>query len=146
MANHMGLNRMTFFLSEMAWLHNERTLYEECESTEMMPSVRLAEVRAAYAHLQSLEDRGVLTIVQNKNRYVDGPTITGYLDANVRVRYRGHIAEVQILIVGMYTLKNDQTPLYNLARTIGLVGPLQPEYACSTANRAFASLTVPAPL
>ena len=106
----------------------------------------IAEVRAAYAHLQSLEDRGVLTIVQNKNRYVDGPTITGYLDANVRVRYRGHIAEVQILIVGMYTLKNDQTPLYNLARTIGLVGPLQPEYACSTANRAFASLTVPAPL
>ena len=42
----------------------------------------IAEVRAAYAHLLRLERDGVITIVQNKNRYIDGPTITGYLDAN----------------------------------------------------------------
>ena len=30
---------------------------------------------------------------------------------------------------GLYQLKGDQTPLYNLARTIGLVGPLSPDFA-----------------
>ena len=55
MANHMNLNKASFFLWEMAWLHNERTLFEECESTDMMPSARLAEVRAAYG-LKSVQD------------------------------------------------------------------------------------------
>ena len=40
----------------------------------------VAEIRAAYAHMEDLKLRGVIDIVQNKNRYIDGPTITGYLD------------------------------------------------------------------
>ena len=47
----------------------------------------------------------------------------------MRVIYKGHISEVQILVNGLYQLKGDQTPLYNLARTIGLVGPLSPDFA-----------------
>ena len=66
----------------------------------------------------------------------DGPTITGYLDANVRVLYRGHCCEIQILVVGFDQLKGEQTPLYNLARQIGLVGPLPPEYAATDATSA----------
>ena len=89
----------------------------------------IAEVRAAFAVLQRLEKDGVLQILQIKNRYVDGPTITGYLDANVRVLYKGNVAEVQIITESIYHLKNDQTPLYNMARVMGLVGPLPPEYA-----------------
>ena len=89
----------------------------------------IAEVRSAYAHLIELEQRGVITILQNKNRYADGPTITGYLDGNVRIRFKGHVAEVQILVDAFYQLKNDQTPLYNLTRTIGLVGPVDPNLA-----------------
>ena len=43
--------------------------------------------------------------------------------------HKGFLAEVQILVAGIYTLKGEQTPLYNLARSLGLVGPLQPQHA-----------------
>eukprot|EP00908_Phaeocystis_cordata_P027108 Transcript_9648.p1 GENE.Transcript_9648~~Transcript_9648.p1 ORF type:complete len:711 (-),score=108.43 Transcript_9648:607-2526(-) len=55
--------------------------------------------------------------------------MTGYLDANCLIRYKGFLSEVQIIVSGIYSLKGEQTPLYNLARSLGLVGPLQPEYA-----------------
>ena len=32
-------------------------------------------------------------------------------------------------MAGIYKLKGDQTPLYNLARSLGLVGPLHPQHA-----------------
>ena len=124
----------------------------------------VAEIRAAYAHMEDLKSRGVIDIVQNKNRYIDGPTITGYLDGahcfiqtsnlspvpqprkpliqtlgpkiptalstgNLLIVYKGFLAEVQILVAGIYQLKGEQTPLYNLARSLGLVGPLQPQHA-----------------
>ena len=89
----------------------------------------MKEVRAAYAYLEDLKQRGVIDIVQNKNRYIEGPTMTGYLDANCLIRYKGFLSEVQIIVSGIYSLKGEQTPLYNLARSLGLVGPLQPEYA-----------------
>ena len=43
--------------------------------------------------------------------------------------HKGFLAEVQILVAGIYQLKGEQTPLYNLARSLGLVGPLQPQHA-----------------
>ena len=66
-----------------------------------------------------------------------------YLDANLRILFKGHVAEVQILVESFAELKSDQTPLYNLARTIGLVGPLQPEYTLTTAAGSFASTNGP---
>ena len=47
--------------------------------------------------------------------------MTGYLDGNLLIMYKGFLAEVQIIVAGIYALKGEQTPLYNLARSLGLV-------------------------
>jgi hypothetical protein len=46
--NSMGLSKATFFLSVMMYAHNRRTLRTHPMSSRIMPTSRLAEVRAAY--------------------------------------------------------------------------------------------------
>jgi hypothetical protein len=60
----------------------------------------VAEIRAAYAHMEDLKSRGVIDIVQNKNRYIDGPTITGYLDGAHCFIQTSNISEPLIRTLG----------------------------------------------
>ena len=86
-------------------------------------------LEAACAGLQDLARQGVVEICQVKNRLRDppegsGPTASGYRDLNVNVRFQGHVCEVQIIHADLLKLKEEQTPVYNLVRSLGLVGPL----------------------
>ena len=46
---------------------------------------------------------------------------SGYRDLNVNIRFQKHICEVQISHSELLKLKADQTPVYNLVRSLGLV-------------------------
>ena len=90
------------------------------------PSNSMAEVRVVCGYVQELEQKGVIKIVQIKNRH---RRLSGYTDCHFNVSYEGHIAEIQVVTHDFDQLKQQQTPLYNMARSIGLVGPLQPAHA-----------------
>ena len=99
----------------------------------------LPALEASCAALQKLADAGVVEILQVKNRLRDppegdGPTASGYRDLNVNIRFQKHICEVQISHSELLKLKADQTPVYNLVRSLGLVGPL-PEATTETRRR-----------
>ena len=99
----------------------------------------LPALEASCAALQKLADAGVVEILQVKNRLRDppegdGPTASGYRDLNVNICFQKHICEVQIIHGELLKLKADQTPVYNLVRSLGLVGPL-PEATTETRRR-----------
>ena len=99
----------------------------------------LPALEVSCAALQELADAGVVEILQVKNRLRDppegdGPTASGYRDLNVNIRFQKHICEVQIIHGELLKLKADQTPVYNLVRSLGLVGPL-PEATTETRRR-----------
>ena len=49
------------------------------------------------------------------------------MDINMRVGFDGMICEVQILIRSLYELKNRQAPVYEVCRSLDLIGTLSPK-------------------
>ena len=89
----------------------------------------VAALEGACAALDDLAKQGVFSICQIKNRLRDppegsGPTASGYRDLNVDILFHEHVCEVQFIHSDLLTLKTEQTPVYNLVRSLGLVGPL----------------------
>ena len=72
--------------------------------------------------LRELVRSGEIEVVEIKNRYRDGATVTGYMDLNVRFVFRGFTVEVQVLVQSLYDLKHEQTPVYEVCRSLDVVG------------------------
>jgi hypothetical protein len=97
----------------------------------------LPALEASCAALQKLSN---VEILQVKNRLRDppegdGPTASGYRDLNVNIRFQKHICEIQIIHAELLKLKTNQAPVYNLVRSLGLVGPLPEATAPETRRR-----------
>lgn len=74
----------------------------------------------------------------------DGQAPSGYADVNLVLLVEGHLCEVQLLLADFYSLKNEQTPIYDFCRSLGLVGSLPPmaptpptaaDFSASTASK-----------
>ena len=76
--------------------------------------------------------------------------VTGYMDVNVTVVFRGLVCEIQMHVRSFFELKAGQHPCYETCRSLGLAGGLRqdaaPQYkppwrvrACITGLRFFAS-------
>ena len=48
------------------------------------------------------------------------PTSTGYRDINISVEFEGHVCEIQIQLAALLEIKHDQTPAYELIRSLDL--------------------------
>merc|ERR1712224_4348 len=49
---------------------------------------------------------------------------SGYRDLNCVIKFEGHLCEIQIHSLHYYKLKKDQTPAYEICRSLGLLGSL----------------------
>ena len=63
-----------------------------------------------------LERRGEITIHEIKNRFRDGATASGYMDMNLRIKFRGFLCEIQLLIQSLF----DLNLIDRLVGTLGL--------------------------
>jgi hypothetical protein len=88
--------------------------------------LQMEPILSCYSALERLELDGEITIIEIKNRIRDGATATGYVDMNIRIDFRGHICEMQILDQVMFGLKNEMHSSFELCRSFNLVGPLPP--------------------
>ena len=108
-------------------------------------SPTIDDLCVVFSRFRQLSTRGVCEIVQIKNRYRDGQAPSGYADVHLVIRFEGHLCEVQLLLEDFYRLKNEQTPIYDFCRALGLVGalpPMAPEYAYVTDLNACTALSV----
>ena len=119
----------------------DRVQWRCCEDRDLCQGSVAAEtlpaLEASCAALQKLSN---VEILQVKNRLRDppegdGPTASGYRDLNVNIRFQKHICEIQIIHAELLKLKTNQAPVYNLVRSLGLVGPLPEATAPETRRR-----------
>ena len=67
----------------------------------------------------------IVAVAQVKNRYRSGAMVTGYMDVNVTVVFRGLVCEIQMHVRSFFELKAGQHPCYEACRSLGLAGGLR---------------------
>ena len=102
-----------------------------------------------FTHLFAPSHRRCRT--QVKNRYRSGAMVTGYMDVNITVVFRGLVCEIQMHVRSFFELKAGQHPCYEACRSLGLAGGLRQDLppqdlppwrtrACITGLRFLAGL------
>ena len=94
----------------------------------------LNQLRRVWDEMEKLQKNGVLTIVQIKNRFRGEPFPTGYRDLNCNVEFQGFICEIQVHCEAHYDLKDEQHVVYQLLRSLRLMGDMKKEQVAPDAN------------
>ena len=79
---------------------------------------------ACFRGLAQLERSGVATIETIKNSVRDGARDSGYMDANVILRFDGFLVEVQLQLEAIYEIKKAHHDAYSFGRELDLMGAL----------------------
>ena len=96
----------------------------------------LKDMGDVWIEVQTLEQQGYFVVEQIKNRFhPKSDSVHGYRDLNLILRIGNVLAELQIILTPFADLKKKQHRSYELARSLGLVGPLGTHSSGSPSNR-----------
>ena len=83
------------------------------------------DFQKCFRGLAALERDGVVEIVSIKNRVRDGALSSGYVDANVVVRFRGLLCELQLHLKAIVDISHEHHDAYEAGRELDLMGVLE---------------------
>ena len=91
----------------------------------------LEDICVVWSEIEALQSKGVVVIELVKNRFHPTSTsLAGYRDINSILRINsgskgsGILCELQLILTPFIVLKHESHPSYEIARSLGLVGPL----------------------